>query len=265
SAVGVLFTGGASAGVDVTPPDLVVPAHASVPVGSQVPSTDWPGAIPVHFSWQASDPSGICHSSVIQYWGIAGDPVSKIWTGNDSQVDLDIVQWNGSLSDGVEGHAISVKDCAGNRSIQPISAIPLLFNEQGHAEAIVNEYSPNVYWRGQWQLRDDSTEAYGGGLATTHDAGASVTYAFDWSQAGLEMGSHVGIVMPMGPHRGTVKVSVGANQVATLDTYAPIARSRVIMTDIEVTDTSSPYFVLTLENVGQGVKSKVSIDEFIVL
>jgi len=262
----LFISNAASAGVDVTPPSLTVPEHASFPVGRQVPSLDWPGKFPVHYAWNASDDSGICSAAVLEHWGDGYIDKFRIWRGKDSEVDLDVVQSNGSHSDNVQYHSIRVKDCAGNKATRTFPGIPLVFEEQGYAEEIVNETPANVSWHGNWRLHTEDT-AYGGSLATTKDPGAKVVYAFDAATSNLEAGSHIGLVMPVGPHRGKVTVSLFGSEDTVVDTYAPQRQPRQVVADIEVSadNINNNKVTLTLTNFGGGAKSKVSIDAIAIL
>ncbi len=255
--------GTATAGSDVTPPTLTVPKHASFPVGHQVPSLQSPGKFPVHYAWDATDESGICSASVLEYWGAGDLETFRLWRGNDSEVDLDVVQNNGSLSDDVMYHAIRVKDCAGNKTKQTFSGIPKVLSEQGWGYN--TDYHASVFWSGQWTLHPND-QAYEGALATTSDPDAYVGYTLSPQDFGVEPGSHIGLVMPMGPKRGEVSVSIMNTEVARVDTYAPAAQARMVVADIEVPDGAiNGSLGIVLKNVGEGVPSKISIDSIAIL
>jgi hypothetical protein len=241
---------------DTSGPTLSVPPRGSFIVGQQIADPQdiaelgglsfANGGALKQYKWTASDPSGICASSVdnemIYGWEEGTRNPSNATSGTYT---FGADYW-GTRSGDVFAFRVNVWDCAGNkRSIERGLDTYL---------TVAKDYGPTV--PSGWK-RTTWVGAVGDSMlnTSTYKASLSTVVAADGHNG------HVALVMAKGPGRGKASIYFDGVYVKTIDTYAPANINRVVMWDKELGGTRNH----TIKVVNQATSGhpRIDIDAYI--
>jgi hypothetical protein len=219
---------------DTSGPTLSVPPRGSFIVGQQIADPQdiaelgglsfANGGALKQYKWTASDPSGICASSVdsemIYGWEEGTRNPSNATSG---RYTFGADYW-GTRSGDVFAFRVNVWDCAGNkRSIERGLDTYL---------TVAKDYGPTV--PSGWK-RTTWVGAVGDSMLNTSTYKASLSTAV----AADGHNGHVALVMAKGPGRGKASIYFDGVYVKTIDSYAPANINRVLMWDKELGGTGN--------------------------
>jgi subtilisin family serine protease len=222
--------------IDTVRPTVAAPDHVGVSLGSQVGSTT--ARVVVRWPAAGDDVSGIASYSVKRH-GPGG------WRSVERSTRVRYVRSTLRLGSAYE-FRLRATDRAGNvsRPADSPQVTAILYQD---GSSLVT-YSPS--WRTVL-----SSSASRGRLHTSRRAGAWAEFRF--------RGRAFGIVAPIGPTRGRIRVSVDGVAAATVDLYRASARPRVVVFGRSWTSTASHR--IRIEVVGTTGRPRVDLDGFVVL
>ena len=225
---------------DTTSPQLQAPIKASFTVGAQITADNYFCgddfgvnfiSAPENFKWTGSDNSGSVRYSLLIDHGGWLEPAFEDSTQTSYTVPGGGTNWSNACGGGfepLEGWRLTASDPSGNNVTRNITGYLItVTQEDGTRSNGETNYAiqPTISYAGTWRTSnfvDYSQKA----TRSTTAAGASVTATMTVPTGKV---SHIGLVMPEGPTRGSAKVYIDGTLKATVSTYAASAHSRVIV------------------------------------
>lgn len=209
---------------DDTPPTVSLERYGRPLVGSEIQTfyADFLEAWAANFElrWQADDPSGICEQTLARQsyenLGNENDPIlggPTAYTALDPSArsfDFFVDSFNHNRI--TERFYVRVTDCAGNSTVSTIADVEF---------DVRQDDSATLDYHRRWQAVADDDYS-GGTVHRTRQRTGSVTTTFP----GV---GPIALVMGTGPNNGQADVYVDGVLQATVDTYAPEARNRVVV------------------------------------
>jgi hypothetical protein len=226
----------------------IVGSQVGDPVSSEPDGLElgfWNEGVTRQFTWNASDPSGICGYSVDEDHGVEG-----WYTGADHPTHLTTGQYSyyadeWENSDDLYQIRINVRDCAGNTtSVLRPAAFP----------AIEKDYGPTVP-KG-WS-RTSCACAMGDSMLRTSTYHAALSTVVN----GEGVNKHVALIMAKGPGRGQAAIYVDGTYVKTIDTYAPANTNRIVMWDRALAGTAD--HTIKVVNLATPGHPRIDIDGYV--
>jgi hypothetical protein len=241
---------------DTVAPTLSLPPTGSIIVGQQIADpvdseelgglSFANGGAQKQYTWTASDPSGICASSIdeemIYGWEEGAVQQSKATSGTYTFV----ADYWGTRSGDTFAFRVNVWDCAGNK--QSVE------RELDTYLGIAKDYGPTV--PSGWK-QTSWVGAVGDTMLNTSTYKTSLSTVL----TGDGHHGHVALVMAKGPGRGKASLYFDGFYVKTIDTYAPANINRIVMWDKELTGTAK--HTIRIVNQATSGHPRIDIDAYI--
>lgn len=238
-----------------------MPKYAPFVIGGQVTTSPFEtdatlSDVPVHFTWHATDASGICDTFL---WDEFGGGEDSLGSYRDPTLNSATAVVNDNDDSGkgfqLRGWWVEVRDCAGNETDRwEQGGVPIFTQDDGTNRGTFGGDGTTIsYSANNWTVSNCTCWSAG----TTHKsstagAWAKITKTVD------DTGERLALVMEKAPDRGKFKVIVDGDYKTTVDTYAPTKRHRTIVW--QTAFTTKGAHTVKIVNLATAGRPRIDLD-----